>query len=61
MWEEDELPDDDLRSVYGEAAFYLRLCAKIEALEQKDLVTTRKLAVIAQRAEPPAKPHENSP
>ena len=35
MWEESDLWDEDLRSVYGEAAVLLRLRTTIEALEQK--------------------------
>lgn len=35
MWTEAELPDDDLESVYGREALYMRLLATVARLEKK--------------------------
>ena len=43
MWEEDELPEGDLRSVYGEDAAHRRVMATIERLERKYDETVRQI------------------
>lgn len=58
MWEEDELPEGDLESVYGRAAMYARIKALTEGLFKKYDETERRLAVLAQRQVAPEEHHD---
>ena len=52
MWDEDELPEGDLRSVYGEDAAHRRVMATIERLERKYAETTRQVEALRADRDP---------
>jgi trehalose-6-phosphate synthase len=49
MWNEDELPDDDVRAVYGEKAAHARLIARLDRLEKNLDERLRAAEVLLQR------------